>query len=156
MNFPHIRPFCDFSPTLSATFKRFIYNTVIHTSRPYRIDRGELSRYTTPYLNSYGLVGPFIPRPTLYVSLLSCYSMDEQARITYHSSSFIACFPLYWATSNTLFYSLHCHYHRHISRHPSHNLLASSQFLHPNNFGITSLHLIHSYPPPFLRHLDWA
>ena len=58
-----------FPPILSATFKRFIYDTFIHTTRPYRIDGGELARYTTPYLNFYGLVSPSTLRPTLHILL---------------------------------------------------------------------------------------
>jgi len=123
--FPPVRPFCDFpSPILSATFKDL---STIHTSRTYRIDRGELSRYTTPYLNS-SAPSSLAPPSTFFLSLVIARTSNH-ASLHQHPSSFhSACFSLCRATSNSLFFSLHCHYHHHISRHPSHNLLASSQF----------------------------
>lgn len=117
--FIHVRPLCDFfAPILSATFKRFIYDTVIHTTRPYRIDGGELSRYTTPYLNSYGLVGPFTLRPALHVllSLIAWTSNNASLIIINIHRRFSICFLLTWATSNALFSFLCiCHYHIIIS-----------------------------------------
>ncbi|KDR67635.1 hypothetical protein GALMADRAFT_146921 [Galerina marginata CBS 339.88] len=56
---------------LPSTITLKIYHTFEHASRPYKLDAGEHSRYTTPYLKSYGLVGTSITRPALYVSLLS-------------------------------------------------------------------------------------
>lgn len=55
--------FCDFSPPTLLAFKDL--STIQSYIQPghTEIDGGELARYTTPYLNSYGLVGPFTPSP---------------------------------------------------------------------------------------------
>lgn len=96
---------------------KFIYDTIIHTSRTYKIDGDELARYTTPYLNSYGLVGPFTFAPPSMFFLSYC--TDEQQHITHTSSYSSSFFHMFWATSNALFFpSLHCHYH-HVFFHPS-------------------------------------
>lgn len=149
-------PFCNFffPPILSATFKRFIYDTFIHTTRPYRIDGGELARYTTPYLNFYGLVSPppFAPPFTF-----SSHSMDEQT--THHSSSssnihrrffYIFFFSLGQRRTHCFFLSLH------LSSSPSYLFfpsvvsfwtVGSPRNLYQDNFGIMSFHVIHPHTP---------
>jgi hypothetical protein len=143
-----------FQPILSATLKRFIYDTVIHTTRPYRIDGGELARYTTPYLNFYGLVGPFTLCPTLHI-LLSLIAWTSKQRITHHHHQtsivvFSTCFLLTWATSNALFFSFSAFVIITII-----SLLSIRRFfwtvgsprnLYQDNFGIMSFHVIHPIP----------
>jgi hypothetical protein len=78
--------------------------------------------------------------------------MDEQPRITHHYSSsfflhvFISigqrrtpCFILYIVITTAM----------SVATLPT-------TYLHPNNFGVTSFHLIHPYPSSSLRHLEWA
>lgn len=99
-----------FPPILSATFKNLSTIQSYIQTRPYRIDGGELARYTTPYLNSYGLVGPSTLRPALHIFL----SLIGRAT-THHSSSstsivvFLTCFFSHLGKRRThfFFFSLH-------------------------------------------------
>jgi len=142
-------------PILSATFKRFIYDTFIHTTWPYRIDGGELARYTTPYLNFYGLVGPFTLRPALHI-LLSLIAWTSKQRITHHHhqhpSSFFYMFSSHLGNVERIvfFFLCICHHHHHIFFHPSF-LLDSQQprNLYPDNFGIMSFPRYSSIPLAF-------
>jgi hypothetical protein len=143
-----------FHPILSATFKRFIYDTVIHTTRPYRIDGGELARYTTPYLNFYGLVGPFTLRPTLHI-LLSLIAWMSKQRITHHHHQtsivvFSTCFSSHLGNVERIVFSFSAFVIITII-----SLLSIRRFfwtvgsprnLYQDNFGTMSFHVIHPIP----------
>ena len=98
-----------FPPILSATFKNLSTIQSYIQTRPYRIDGGELARYTTPYLNSYGLVGPSTLRPALHIFL--SYRTSNNASLIiiniHRRFSYMFFFSLGQTSNAFFFFSLH-------------------------------------------------